>query len=64
MLKSIALLSGLRTNGCVMAFPRSLDELDGKDAEFCPADKAALIAAGVLKEKPFGACNTVAMAGQ
>jgi predicted Zn-dependent protease len=62
MLKSIALLAGLRSEGCVMMFPRSLDELDQKPAEFCPNDRAALIAAGVLKEKPFGACNTVAMA--
>ncbi|MBN9089646.1 MAG: hypothetical protein J0J01_22270 [Reyranella sp.] len=61
MLKSVALLAGLRTNGCVMLFPRSLDELDHKPAEFCPDDKAALIVAGVLKERPFGACNTVAM---
>jgi predicted Zn-dependent protease len=45
-----------------MMFPRSLDELDQKPPEFCPNDKAALIAAGVLKEKPFGACSTVAMA--
>jgi len=62
MLKSIALLAGLRSEGCVMMFPRSLDELDQKPAEFCPNDKAALVAAGVLKEKPFGACSTVAMA--
>jgi predicted Zn-dependent protease len=62
MLKSVAVLAGLRTNGCVMAFPRSLPELDRKAAEFCPADRAALVAAGVLKEKPFGACTTVAMA--
>jgi predicted Zn-dependent protease len=61
MMKSVALLSGLRANGCVMAFPRNLPELDQKAAEFCEPDKAALIAAGVLKEKPFGACNTVAM---
>jgi predicted Zn-dependent protease len=63
MLKSVAVLAGLGSSGCVMAFPRSLDELDLKPAEFCPDDKAALIAAGVLKEKPFGACATVAMAG-
>jgi predicted Zn-dependent protease len=62
MLKSIALLAGLNSEGCVMMFPRSLDELDQKPAEFCPNDKAALIAAGVLKEKPFGACSTVALA--
>jgi predicted Zn-dependent protease len=64
MLKSIAILAGLRTGGCVMAFPRSLPELDAKAAEFCPADRTALVDAGVLKAKPFGACNTVAMAGR
>jgi predicted Zn-dependent protease len=64
MLKSVALLAGLRTNGCVMAFPRNLPELDQKAAEFCPDDRAALVAAGILKDKPFGACSTVAMAGR
>ncbi len=62
MLKSVALLSGLRSAGCVMMFPRSLEELDLKPPEFCPNDKANLIAGGILKEKPFGACSTVAMA--
>jgi predicted Zn-dependent protease len=62
MLKSVALLAGLRTNGCIMAFPRDLSELDAKSDEFCPDDKAALIAAGVLKARPVGACNIVAMA--
>ena len=61
MLKSVAVLAGLRSDGCVMKFPRDLTELDQKAAEFCEPDKAALIAAGVLKAKPFGACNTVAM---
>jgi predicted Zn-dependent protease len=64
MLKSVAVLAGLRTTGCVMAFPRNLPELDQKAAEFCPDDRAALVAAGVLKDKPFGACSTVAMAGR
>ena len=64
MLKSVALLGGLRTNGCVMAFPRNLPELDQKAAEFCPDDRAALVATGILKDKPFGACSTVAMAGR
>lgn len=64
MLKSVAVLAGLRTGGCIMAFPRNLEELDVKPAEFCPDDRAALINAGVLKARPFGACNTVAMVGQ
>lgn len=64
MLKSVAFLSGLRTNGCVMSFPRSLPELDAKAAEYCPEDRAALVDAGVLKARPFGACNTVAMVGR
>jgi predicted Zn-dependent protease len=61
MLKSVAVLSGLRGGGCVMAYPRRLEELDAKAAEFCAADHAALVEAGVLKARPFGACNTVAM---
>lgn len=64
MLKSVAVLAGLRTGGCIMAFPRTLKELDVKSAEFRPGDRAALIAAGVLKARPFGACNTVAMVGR
>jgi predicted Zn-dependent protease len=62
MLKSVALLAGLRSEGCIMKFPRNLPELDDKPAEFCAEDRAALVAAHVLKDKPFGACNTVAMA--
>jgi len=62
MLKSIAVLAGLRSTGCIMAFPRSLPELDAKSAEFCPDDRSALVGAGILKARPFGACNTVAMA--
>jgi hypothetical protein len=62
MLKSIAVLAGLHGEGCIMAFPRSLPELDAKSDEFCPNDKAALIAAGILKARASGACNIVAMA--
>jgi predicted Zn-dependent protease len=62
MLKSIAVLAGLRSTGCIMAFPRSLPELDAKSAEFCPDDRRALVAAGILKARPVGACNIVAMA--
>jgi predicted Zn-dependent protease len=62
MLKSIAVLAGLHSEGCIMAFPRSLPELDAKSDEFCPNDKAALVAAGILKARPSGACNIVAMA--
>ncbi len=62
MLKAIGRMSGLQGEGCVLAFPRSLEELDMKSPEFCPAHRAAMVQAGILKEKPFGACNTVAMA--
>jgi predicted Zn-dependent protease len=61
MLKAVARMAGLRGDGCVLAFPRNLDEFDRKSAEFCPEDRAALVAAGVLKDKPYGACDTVAM---
>jgi predicted Zn-dependent protease len=62
MLKSIAVLAGLRSTGCVMAFPRNLPELDAKSAEFCPADRNGMVGAGILKARPVGACNVVAMA--
>jgi predicted Zn-dependent protease len=62
MLKSIAVLAGLRSTGCIMAFPRSLPELDAKSAEFCPDDHGAMVDAGILKARPVGACNVVAMA--
>lgn len=52
MLKSIARVAGLRSpDACVLAFPRSLEELDQKSSEFCPSDHAALVAGGILKEK-------------
>jgi len=50
VLKSIARLAGLSgPERCILSFPRSLDELDQKSAEFCAEDHEALIAAGVLK---------------
>src|ERR1700676_4282892 len=50
ILKSVAQLAGLPdTGGCILAFSRTLEELDGKPAEFCPADREALVAARVLK---------------
>ena len=52
MLESLARLAGLRgPDACVLAFPRNLEELDRKSSEFCPSDHAALVAAGILKEK-------------
>lgn len=62
MLKSVARLSGLQGDGCVLAFPRSLEELDRKSPEFCPDDKAALVAARVIKDKPSESCSTVVAA--
>ncbi|WP_063174955.1 hypothetical protein [Bradyrhizobium sp. DOA9] len=52
ILKSIAYRTGHRgTGACILATPLSLEELDRKSSEFCPDDRAALVAAGVLKEK-------------
>jgi predicted Zn-dependent protease len=59
MLKSVAVMAGLRSGGCVMSFPRSLPELDAKPSEYCPDDRAALVAAKVIKETPSGACGNV-----
>ena len=57
ILKSIARVAGLHSpEACILAFPRSLDDLDRKSSEFCPDDRAALVAAGILKaeESPEG----------
>lgn len=62
MMKSVGVLSGLRSEGCVMSFPRSVHELDLKSAEYCPDDRAALVAAHVLREKPSEGCSTVVAA--
>ncbi len=50
MLKSIARLAGLASpDRCILAFPRSLPELDRKSAEFCADDHDALVGAAILK---------------
>ena len=62
MLKSIARLAGLASpDRCILVFPRSLDELDRKSAEFCPEDHDALVAAGILKgnEADTGDCIAI-----
>src|SRR3984893_12240886 len=60
ILKSVAQLAGLPdTGGCILAFSRTLEELDGKPAEFCPADREALVAARVLKAEESGGCMYV-----
>jgi predicted Zn-dependent protease len=52
ILKSIAYRTGHGgTGACILATPLSLEELDRKTSEFCPDDRAALVAAGILKEK-------------
>jgi predicted Zn-dependent protease len=63
VLKSIARLAGLKSpDACILVFPRSLEELDLKSAEFCPDDRAALVKAGILKpEADIGTgCGLVA----
>ncbi len=50
ILKSVARLAGLKSpDACILVFPRSLEELDRKSAEFCPDDRATLVKAGILK---------------
>jgi predicted Zn-dependent protease len=61
VLKSVARMAGYtKPEGCILAFPRNLAELDSKSSEFCDDDRATLIDAGILKAKPFGACTSVA----
>jgi predicted Zn-dependent protease len=59
MLKSVAVMAGLRSGGCVMSFPKSLAELDAKPSEYCADDRAALVAAKVIKEIPSASCANV-----
>lgn len=59
MLKSVAFMSGLRSSGCVMSFPDNLSELDAKPSEYCADDRAALVAAKVIKETPSAVCGNV-----
>lgn len=62
ILRYVAHLSGMwASNGCVMAMPFGIDELDKKSAEFCDDDRAALVEAGVIKPHPGGLCGPVAM---
>jgi len=50
ILKSIARVAGLKSpDACILAFPRTLEELDRKSSQFCPDDRAALVSAGILK---------------
>jgi predicted Zn-dependent protease len=59
MLKSVAVMAGLQSGGCVMMFPRSLPDLDAKPSEYCPNDRAALVASRVIKETPSATCSAV-----
>jgi predicted Zn-dependent protease len=60
VLKSIARLAGLTSsNGCILAFPRSLDELDAKSSEFCSDDRTLLVDSGLLKAEESGGCALI-----
>jgi predicted Zn-dependent protease len=66
VLKSIARVAGLTSlDRCILAFPRSLPELDQKSPEFCPQDRDTLVAAGILKaeERDSGDCVVVSDRG-
>lgn len=57
ILKSIARVAGyLKPQGCILAFPRDVGELDDKPPEFCPADRAALVNAGILRARERDEC--------
>jgi predicted Zn-dependent protease len=60
ILRSVALLAGLPdSGGCMLAFSSTVADLDHKSAEFCPADREALIAAKVLKAQEGAGCMYV-----
>lgn len=57
MIKSIARVAGFPDfQRCVLAFPKDLDELDRKSAEFCPQDRAVLVEARILKSEESAGC--------
>jgi predicted Zn-dependent protease len=61
ILRYVAQLAGLwEQDGCVLAMPRGVEELDAKPSEFCDADRAVLVEAGVVKAYPDGACGRTA----
>jgi predicted Zn-dependent protease len=61
ILRYVAQLAGLwEHEGCVLAMPRSVEELDAKSADFCEADRALLVEAGILKVHRGGACGPTA----
>jgi predicted Zn-dependent protease len=62
MLKSIARLAGLASpDRCILAFPRSLPELDRKSAEFCADDHDALVGAAILKADESDTSDCIAI---
>jgi len=61
IIKQLVLVAGFPdVQRCVLTFPRSLDELDSKSAEFCPPDRAALVNARILKSEESAGCAHVA----
>jgi predicted Zn-dependent protease len=57
VLKSIARVAGYqKPEGCILAFPRDLSELDHKPGEFCPEDRSKLVEAGILKTQESDEC--------
>jgi predicted Zn-dependent protease len=64
MLKSVARLAGLASpERCILVFPRSLEELDRKSAEFCVEDHDTLVTAGILKAQEADTGDCMAVAG-
>ena len=58
ILRYIGHLSGLwHRQGCVLAYPHGVPALDAKPADFCADDRARLVEAQVLKEKPDASCH-------
>jgi predicted Zn-dependent protease len=60
LLRYVGQIGGLwNRNDCVMKMPHGLDQLDAKSRDFCEDDRAALVAAGVVRGTPAGNCSTV-----
>ena len=56
VLRGVVHQSGWRGQGCVLAFPNSLEGHDRKTCAVCEADRPALVAAGILRETERDTC--------
>jgi predicted Zn-dependent protease len=60
VLRGVIHHAGSWSQGCVLSFPNSLEELDRKSPAVCEVDRPAFVRAGILKEVESDECQAVA----